>query len=352
MKKLTDGLAALQPKAEGNPAAMVQLAGLMRRGGQVEQAVALCRRALALAPHDAELAAQARALLSGDVPNWHFTIVADAARNAAYDAALRRAIKPGMRVLEIGTGTGILAMMAARAGAAEVVTCEMNPAIADAARSIIDSNGYGGVVRIFSGHSDKLSLAELRGRADLLVSEIVSNNLLGEGVLPAHEKAIRDLMKPGAQVIPARGRVRVALAEDLRGETGRMRMVDGFDLSLFNDLRAPARSHPVGSERIELRSEPGDLFDFDLGSERVCMPAKARTSVRAAGGRVNGIAQWIALDMDEDTHYENRPMPGATSCWAMMFHALPTPIETAPGQAITIAGSHARCSLTVWMETP
>ncbi|WP_160296926.1 50S ribosomal protein L11 methyltransferase [Sphingomonas sp. ERG5] len=284
------------------------------------------------------------------MPNWHFTIVADAGRNAAYDVALRRAIKPGMRVLEIGTGTGILAMMAARAGAAEVVTCEMNPVIASAARGIIETNGYGDVVRVFSGHSDKLALAELGGRADLLVSEIVSNNLLGEEVLPTHEKAMRDLMKPGAQVIPARGRVRVALAEDLAGETGRMRMVDGFDLSLFNDLRAPARSHSVGSKRIELRSEASDLFDFDLGSRRVCTPAKARTCVRAAGGRVNGIAQWIALDMDENTHYENRPMPSTTSCWDMMFHALPAPIETAPGQAMTIAGSHDRHNLTIWMD--
>ena len=44
----------------------------------------------------------------------------------AYDAALRRAIRPGCRVLEIGTGSGLLAMMAARAGAAQVVTCERN----------------------------------------------------------------------------------------------------------------------------------------------------------------------------------------------------------------------------------
>jgi type II protein arginine methyltransferase len=346
-----DGLAALLSKAEGNPAAMMQLASLMRKTGQVEQAVALCRRTLALAPDDTELAARARALLSGDVPNWHFTIVADSARNAAYDAALRRAIKPGMRVLEIGTGTGILAMMAARAGAAEVVSCEMNPTVAHAARGIVDANGYGDVVRIFSGHSDKLTLEELGGHADLLVSEIVSNNLLGEDVLPAHEKVVRDLMKPGARAIPARGRVRVALAEDVRGETGRMQMVDGFDLSLFNDLRAPARARSVGSDRIELRSEPSDLFDFDFGSGSFCTPARATTRVRAAGGRVNGVAQWIALDMDDDTQYENRPMPGATSCWDMMFHAVPM-IDTAPGQAMTIAGSHDRHNLAIWIDRP
>ena len=91
MGTLGDGLAALLPRAEGNPAAMMRLAALMRKDGQSEQALALCRRALALAPDDPALAARGRDFLSKDVPGWHFAIVADAVRNAAYDAALRRA---------------------------------------------------------------------------------------------------------------------------------------------------------------------------------------------------------------------------------------------------------------------
>ena len=142
---------------------MIQIAR-MSKGGQREQALAQCCIALALAARDAELAAQASRLLSKNVPAWHFAIVREELRNAAYDAALRRAIRPGARVLEIGTGTGLLAMMAARAGAADL------------------------------------------GRPmDILVSEIVSNNLLGEDVLPAHERAVRDLLKPGGCFIPRAG---------------------------------------------------------------------------------------------------------------------------------------------------
>ena len=350
MGTLGDGLAALLPRAEGNPAAMMRLAALMRKDGQSEQALALCRRALALAPDDPALAARGRDFLSKDVPGWHFAIVADAVRNAAYDAALRRAIKPGMKVLEIGTGSGILAMMAARAGAAEVVTSEVNPTIAETARGIIERNGYGDRVRVFCGHSDKLTLAELGGRADILVSEIVSNTLLGEDVLPSHEKAMRDFLKPGAQVIPARGRVRVALAEDLRSAKDEMGEVDGFDLSSFNSLRAPVRYINVGHESLVLRSEPDDLFDFDFGAAQFCAPETVMRTIRAAGGRVTGIAQWIALDMDSEARYENRPVTGATSCWAVVFHTLPAPIETMPGQMIRIAGSHDRHSLMIWAE--
>ncbi len=90
----------------------------------------------------------AASFINRTVPQWHFSLVQDHARNAAYDAALRRAVTPTSRVLEIGTGTGLLAMMAARAGAAAVVTCEVVPAIAEKATDIVAHNGYGDRVRV------------------------------------------------------------------------------------------------------------------------------------------------------------------------------------------------------------
>lgn len=336
-------------QAKGNPAAMFRVAGLMRRAGQEVQAAALCGEALALAPENSGLSSEIRRFLGDGVPNWHFAIVRDFVRNAAYDAALRRAVRPGMRVLEIGTGTGILAMMAARAGAAEVVTCEMNPAIAEAAREIIARNGYADRVRVISKHSDALDLAaDLGGRADLLVSEIVSNDLIGQHVLPSHERAARDLLAPGAPVIPASGTVRVALAEDSREDAGRLGTIDGFDLAPFNRLAATVRpSHP--GAKVEHRSDAADLFAFDFGGAPV-RPGTASVECRATGGRVNGILQWITLDMDAQGRYENRPGPGATSCWSPLFYPLPEPIETEPGQLVRIHGVHDCRSVTIWSD--
>jgi len=45
-------------------------------------------------------------------PEWHFNIVQDSLRNETYARALNRFVRPGMLVLEIGTGTGLLAMLA------------------------------------------------------------------------------------------------------------------------------------------------------------------------------------------------------------------------------------------------
>jgi type II protein arginine methyltransferase len=351
MQKLGKTISALLPRVGDNPTAIVQLARLMQKDGQSKEAVAMCRSAMALAPNDRALHAHANRLLTDTVPGWHFVIVRDAVRNAAYDAALRRAIKPGSRVLEIGTGTGLLAMMAARAGAAEVVTCEMNPLIAETARKIIAQNGYAGRVRVVAKHSDQLDLeADLGGRADILVSEIVSNNLLGEDVLPAHERAMREFLKPDARVIPARGHVRIALAEDIRHETSYLAQTDGFDLSGMNALIGLTRDIRVGHDRLKLRSTAADAFEFDFASPKFSPPSQTSVNLVCNGGRVNGIAQWILLDMDAEGRYENQPAPGAKSCWAVIFHSLGRPIETSPGQMIRVGGSHDRHSVTLWAE--
>jgi type II protein arginine methyltransferase len=107
------------------------------------------------------------------------------------------------------------------------------------------------VFRVIAKHSDKLDVeADLGRPVDILVSEIVSNNLLGQDVLPAHERAVRDLLKPGGRVIPARGAIRVALAEDLRDDRECLGKIDGFDLSPFNTFMPPVQRIRVDHERL------------------------------------------------------------------------------------------------------
>jgi type II protein arginine methyltransferase len=349
MAELKDQIAALESRVLGNPAAMLSLARMLRKDKQNARALAMCRAALALAPKDAKLAAQVQVFVNDAVPQWHFSIVKDAARNEAYDTALRRTVTPASRVLEIGAGTGLLAMMAARAGAAEVFTCEMNPAVAEKAAEIVALNGFAGRVRVIAKHSDTLDAnADMGGRADILVSEIVSNNLLGQDVVPAHERAMRHLMKPGARVIPARGRVRVALAYDARVEARSLATVAGFDLSPFDALAQSVRQIRVGEEKLSLMSEPADLFVFDFASPDYCAPSQSSVALASSGGRVNGITQWIALDLDEVTGYENRPGPGAKSCWAALFYPFWKPIDTRPRETIRVCGSHDRHHVSIW----
>lgn len=343
-----EALEALAAKAGDEPAALMHIARRMAET-RPQRAVELATRILAMAP-PRPIAAAAEALIGKMVPNWHFVIVRDPARNQAYDRALRNAVTPQSRVLDIGSGTGLLAMMAARAGAAEVISCEQNPAVAQAARRVLAANGLEDRIRLIDKHSSRLNpLDDLGGPLDIVVSEIVSNNLLGEACLPVMEEAAQWL-KPEGRMIPEAGTVRVALGWSDLPQKHRMGTVDGFDLSAFNCVSQQVWPLRIGDPEISLRSSSADLMTFDFRSGGPFRPRETRTTVIADGRPANGVIQWIRLKLDETVAYENHPEPGAKSCWAALFYCLPEVIERPAGEAVRIAGAHDRATLFIWVD--
>jgi len=165
----------------------------------------------------------------------------DKRRNDAYEAAIRR-IVAGKWVLDIGTGSGLLAMMAARAGAAHVTTCEAVGIIAERAKGIIAKNGLADRITVIGKPSSELLLGrDLPRRAEVLVTEIFASGLISEGILPTIEHAHEHLLTPDATLIPCAASVMGYLAggPQLKG----MLFVDniaGFDLSDFKRFRAAA----------------------------------------------------------------------------------------------------------------
>ncbi|MEE9414925.1 MAG: 50S ribosomal protein L11 methyltransferase, partial [Acidimicrobiales bacterium] len=69
----------------------------------------------------------------------HEEMLSDHVRVNTYHAAIHNAVKPGDVVLDLGTGTGLLAFMAVKAGAAKVYAVEHSDFI-DVAREIAQHN--------------------------------------------------------------------------------------------------------------------------------------------------------------------------------------------------------------------
>ena len=338
----------LLEEADGDARALIAVARAMM-GQWPARAAAVARDVLLMTPPASTVNA-AETLLRGMAPEWHFEIVKDAARNTAYQEALTRAVTARSRVLDIGSGTGLLAMMAARAGARDIMSCEMNAAVAGAAKEVLAANGFADRVTLIERHSSELDLdRDLGGPLDVIVSEIISNNLVGQGCLPVMEQAACWL-KPGGRMIPQAGAVRVALGWSEPAERLKMADVQGLDLSAFNRLRPATQHHGIGHPGLSLRSSAADLMRFDFRSGGPFPAEEVRVRVTAEGGMVNGVIQWVHLQLDDVISYENRPEPGARSCWAAVFYALPKVLEFAPGESVIVAGAHDRASLRIWVE--
>ncbi len=72
-------------------------------------------------------------------------------------AALERLVRPGDRWLDLGTGSGILAIVAARCGAASVLAMDNDPEAVEVARAVVEANGASGIVRVRDGSADSLA---------------------------------------------------------------------------------------------------------------------------------------------------------------------------------------------------
>ena len=343
-------LRALRTTATGDPRAMIQVARQMQRGGLGREAVDLALEARAQAGDDPEVAVLISEVLSKGVPRWHFNIVRDRARNDAYRAAIRKAVFPGCKVLEIGTGSGLLALMAAEAGAAQVITCEAEPALAHVAELNVAANGYADRVTVINKHSTALNVdVDLGGPADILVSEILADNLLGEDVLHSHADAVSRLLKPGATIIPGGGHIRVALASSPWWQQRVVTQEEGFDLSALNLLHQPHRSLPRGTVDLEQTGAPATLLSFDFATDRIADKSE-RVDLLSEGGTANGVVQWIALDMIGDQVFENRPGADQWSSWGCRYWPFPDEYDLAPGDSITIGVRTAGNSFWLWPE--
>ncbi len=144
----------------------------------------------------------------------HIRMLDDKARTAAFLNAVRQVVVPGDVVADLGTGTGILAIGAAQAGARRVFALEAS-GIGRLATKMFGANQVADRIELLAGWSTRVQLPE---PADVLVTEMIGDDPLGEHALELVLDARKRWLKPGARLIPSRLRilaVPVAASEEL-----------------------------------------------------------------------------------------------------------------------------------------
>ena len=282
-----------------------------------------------------------------EVPAWHFPMMNDVARNTAYDTALGAALKNGGIVLDIGTGSGLLAMMAARRGATQVFTCEEIPAIARKAREIIRANGLSDRIQVINRLSTKLEVGkDLPERADVLVTEIFDDGLLGEYAFSAIGHAQKHLLKPQAQIIP-RGASVTAVAVESQEifENHRVTKAAGFDVSAFNEF---TEKNYIGYylEKMGHRmlTAPKTILDFDFNR----IPGDGSVPIElevVESGTCHVIAYWYELRLDAATRILTQPGQAMRSSWKQAIRLLEQPRKLVRGERFKIRAEHNQESI-------
>lgn len=328
---------AIEIDANCRPA-YASLAQVLHDLEKPEESLALLKDAVRRFPDDADLGFALRLQLSSMIPAWHIPMINDVERNEAYDAALRRAVKPGSLVLEIGTGSGLVAMMAARAGAGKVVTCEVLPALADAARDTIAQNGYADRISVICKKSTQLELGkDLPERADVFVSELLNIGMLAPNMLQILTHARRNLVKPEGAIIPAAARIHAALLEcPLLAAINPVGEIAGFNMRNFDQFRSPAYAQiDLSADPHRLLSAPFDAMDFDFRIDMPTTAAQILTIPVLHDGVLHGVAFWFDLFLDDSVTYHSSSS-ARSNHWKQAAEFFAKPINVRAGDEIRL----------------
>ena len=195
-------------------------------------------------------------------------MVADRWRTRAFARALRETVRAGDTVLDVGTGTGVLAMIAAQAGASQVYAVDQSP-IAQTAANLVKANGLQDRVKVLRGPASEVNLDE---PVDLLVSEWLGHMAFVENMLDDVLDARDANLAEGGRMLPAEVDLRLAPIGDpvLYHQFGPgfwRRPVQGLDFTSLERVELEqGRALQTRVEPSTLLAEPASLSRLDLAT--------------------------------------------------------------------------------------
>lgn len=132
------------------------------------------------------------------VPQWHYSMLLDDERVSVFKEAIEETVKTGDVVFDLGTGSGILAMVAAKT-AKTVYAVELDPITTEYAKDNVKKNNFKNIMVI----EDDASYYPFKEKADVVIAELLDTGLITEPQVPVLNSIIRrGLLKDGGIIIP------------------------------------------------------------------------------------------------------------------------------------------------------
>ncbi|MCY0928946.1 methyltransferase domain-containing protein [Streptomyces sp. H27-H1] len=306
-------------------------------------------------PQDVWLPASERLLEWDD--GFHDLMLGDRLRMTAYKAAVTEAVRPGATVLDLGTGTGILAQWALEAGAARVYGIDLNEKILETATRRLTEAGFGDRFHPLRGFSFDIELPE---RVDLIISEIMGNLADNENCVAILDDARTRFLRPGGAMLPAavesylvpvtaeaaHGRVRdgapqdagtpAEFAELLKGRGAR----DAFDL--YYDAIIPVDGQLAAPRLVRRYAFEGTHGAHETSYEVPLVYTVQREGLFTGfkGYFVATLSDTVALDISGDEVSPGDPRARTTSdSWKHAYLPVRDAVPVRPGDRIALTFS-------------
>jgi len=280
-------------------------------------------------------------------PEIHVVMLNDRVRTETFVRAIEATVCPGDVVVDIGTGTGVLALAAARAGARHVYAIEAS-AIGRAAEEMFAANGIAERVTLLPGWSSQVELPE---RADVLIAEIIGNDPAEEGVMETFADARKRFLVSDPRMIPGRVQtfaIPVTIDEKVLAKhaftldaTSNWKDWYGidFDPLLTSPLNKSVvfRVAPSAARDWPQLSSPVALADLDLSGTKHPLVNESVDLVIETPGMLGGLLVYFELDVSPGQRISTSPAVASETCsWAVKVWASGNQIQVQPGDRFKI----------------
>ncbi|MCP3909738.1 MAG: methyltransferase domain-containing protein [Actinomycetia bacterium] len=259
----------------------------------------------------------------------HEEMLSDSVRVETYHRGIHRQVKPGDVVLDLGTGAGLLAFMASKAGARKVYAVEHSDFI-EVAREIGRHNGITNIEYV-QANSREFTPPE---PIDVVIHEQMGDELFNENML-VNLLDLRDrVLAPGGRILPARFRLfmePVSFHESMRVRRfWNIELPDGLDLSPMEQSLVAARFDVGHTEQLWTRpgsvsstmDQPEPILELDLNTLASIEDLPTDHVIERAASAptiVDGLCVWFEAIFDNDTMLSTSPLAPVTSWGNRLF---------------------------------
>lgn len=280
----------------------------------------------------------------------HLDLLKDRERTRVYLEALRANIKPDDVVIDIGTGSGVLAMGAVLAGAKHVYAIEVGP-IFETVRKVFAANGMSDRITLLDGWSLVTDLPE---QADIVVSELLSNDVFIENILQVSSDAMRRFLKPGGRLMPSRVKMGARLIH-VSPEFRSRRVIEKSDIAdwqsqyhmnfepLYDSQWQGQLFHYARLEELNestMMSDPVIVADVRLDAVESLEIQTATTVRTTRSGMVDGIATYFELEVAPGHEMTTDPYAAVRADSWLQPIWFTEPVQVGEGDPFTIHFQH------------